>query len=134
MLRIRMERRTANIESSMRDAWKEGISRYTPVFPGLDLEEEDGSAHATLRNVQALLKAGLKATGCHVCDRGILIVFESGEEFLATGFAIAEQGPRAEAFAQLVVEAGLDNNVALVQRYLASLPVDREGEIVWPGV
>jgi len=88
------------------------------------LQPETGDPDVTLENLRRHVAASLK-----VRDGSVVVLF-SDREYPATGFKI---NAPCRPFAQFVVEAGLDNLVDNVERYLAALPSDLEGPICWPG-
>jgi hypothetical protein len=87
------------------------------------------NAQDTLTELREHLNAGHKVLDCEVREGEIVIIFED-REIPAPGFKIASPCP---PFATFVVEAGLDQLVDNVTRYLAALPSDLEGAICWPG-
>ena len=94
-----------------------------------NLQPETGDPEVTLENLRLHLAVGLKVQDCEVRDGKVVIIF-TDREYPATGFKIHEP---CRPFAQFVVEAGLDNQVDNVERYLAALPSDLDGVICWPG-
>ena len=91
--------------------------------------DSDMNANDTLTELRKHLAAGRKVRECEVRDGSIVIKFED-REVPAPGFKIASP---CRPFATFVVEAGLDNLVDNVERYLAALPSNLEGPICWPG-
>ena len=84
------------------------------------------NAENTLIKLRGHLAAGRKVLGCEVHSGEVVILFED-RKVPAPGFSIGE---RCQPFAQFAVEAGLNEESPLV--YLAGLPADLEGLIVWP--
>ena len=95
----------------------------------IELIPETGSPQVTLENLRRHLAAGLKIKDCVVRGKDVFIEFD-GCEYRAVGFRI---GTPCRPFAEFVVEAGLDDRVNLVERYLAALPSDTQGAICWVG-
>jgi hypothetical protein len=95
------------IESPMRALARDNEpDAYQPVFRGLELEVEAQIPEVSLRNLQVLLKAGLRVATMAVVEHGhILVTFEMGETYLATGFAIGVASDLSLAFAKFASEA-----------------------------
>jgi len=79
-------------------------------------------------NSQQHLAAGHWVLDCEVRDGKVFVIFED-REIQALDFRIGEPCP---PFAQFVVQAGLNRDLGETLVYLAGLPTDLEGPIVWP--
>ncbi len=77
---------------------------------------------------QQHLAAGHRVLDCEVRSSKVVVIFED-REIPAPGFRIGE---RCLPFAQFVVRAGLNKDLGETLVYLAGLPSDLEGPIVWP--
>lgn len=75
------------ITHEMVSAFQAGVMEYQPHLPGLALEPETGDPAATTRNLVALVETGRPILAVIGGSRGVLIVFMTGETYLATGFA-----------------------------------------------
>ena len=90
-----------NIENGMEEAWKAGINGYQPVFRGQALAVECCDPEVSLQNLLKLLDAGLHPKRFRTnADRSILIEFEEGGSYLATGFSVGDEGVGTAAFAE----------------------------------
>lgn len=109
------------IESPMRKAAREGIESYLPTFRGQHLDVEGCIPEVSLKNLREILKAKVKLTWAEAVENGhIYLAFDSGETYLATGFAVGgievngkrRSDPRIIEFAQFLSEAlgGTTNN------------------------
>lgn len=98
-----------DLESRMLQAATE--NEYLPVFRGEPMDVEASMPEVSLKNLRKLLAAGLKVTSMMVVENGhVLIVFQTGETYLATGFAVASVednhvGDPTRMFAQFASEA-----------------------------
>ena len=96
----------------------------------IDLLKETGDPSVTLKNLRKFLSRGMKVKRCEIRGEDIIIVFDDFE-YNAVGFKI---GQPCRPFAEFVAEAGLDDRVDEIERYLAILPPDEtQGEICWVG-
>lgn len=122
-----------DLESTMLKAAQDG--EYQPVFRGEALDVEASMPEVSLRNLRKLLEAGLKPVSMIAVEHGhILVVFQSGETYLATGFALANvQGSRAgdptRMFAQFASEAFPGNQRDWENYFGWFFPADYEGVI-----
>lgn len=90
------------VESPMRSV----EDAYQPTFRGEPLEVEASLPEVSLRNLRVLLKAGLKVVSMLIVENGnILVVFQTGETYLATGFACGEASDLTKFFGQFLSEA-----------------------------
>lgn len=106
----------------MRRALLDGVNGYTPVFRGETLIPEYSDNDASLKNVRRMLSVGLKICGLNVGPNGnVLVIFDSGETYLATGFAVGEYSLLVQALAEIAVESGL-GKMRDWMRYLTTLP------------
>lgn len=102
-----------NVESQMRLAAVGGVDAFQPVFRGEALRVEAGIPEVSLENLRKMLGTGLKVASMVAVENGhILIVFKTGETYLATGFSIGEDSTGdmmpsdlTKAFAEFAAEA-----------------------------
>lgn len=118
---------TVNVTSPMLALLsREGV-QYMPNWPGVNLLPETGDPANSLQNVRSLLQEGLTFNEFIAGPAGILLLFQTGEAILLTGFALGG-GPRTRALAEAASEIGIDNQDALHHWYTA-LGRDYEGPI-----
>jgi len=81
-----------HLESQLLQAAREGITCYQPVFGDLRLEVDDGKADVSAGNLILLCEAGYKVVVVRVLDDAyrVLVLFETGESYLALGFGSNE--------------------------------------------
>lgn len=96
---------------------------YQPNWT-MPLEYEDGSPEVSLRNARKLFDSGLTYLAFVHGKGGTLIIFETGEMFLACGLYLGG-GEGTEALATLADEIGLGDQLEWFQ----ALPRDYEGPI-----
>jgi hypothetical protein len=127
-----MDAMTINIQNEMVRALQrpERIS-YQPLLDGVTLSAEGGQARASLENLRTLLQHNRRVLGCICGPAGVLIVFQTGECYLATGFCAGSRGMRTKGFAQFSQEAGLGQQKDLL-RFLSALPSDTSGLLCFP--
>ncbi len=95
------------VTSPMKLAAEEGMNGYLPTFRGEELAVEMSDPAASLKNLRKLLKAGLKVLSVTMFEgENVLVVFTTGETYLATGFTVGEVDD-VSFFAQFLSEAGL---------------------------
>jgi hypothetical protein len=94
------------IESAMRRAARENIDAYQPMFRGEPLDVEASLPEVSLKNLTALLDAGLRVSSMTVVENGnVLVAFETGETYLATGFSVGVEAATTTAFAKFAAKA-----------------------------
>lgn len=121
-----------SITSPMLKAFQEGVPRYTPLFEGKPLEEEQGCSATTIRNLSVLLGAGLRVASFHVnAGRQVFILFVTGESYLATGFSTGERNDKVAALSKFAARAGFGDAAELFEIY-ATLPEEWTGELPSP--
>jgi hypothetical protein len=123
-----------DIDCPMVQAWKAGTTRYRPVFRGRSLEIENGSVEVTLRNLREIdREIGLRSRVTNILvgpRRQTLIVFSSGETYLATGFSVGSSDMKVRGLAEFVRDTHLSqDSVAEIFETLASLPEEYEGDL-----
>lgn len=100
-----------SVEDGMRDLWESCCSGYQPSFRGEKLGVECCDPETSLKNLLGLLAAGLQPKRYWANkDRSILIEFDAGMSYLATGFSFGEEGPATAAFAQFATKAHGDRH------------------------
>lgn len=110
-----------DIESGTVRAWKTGVESYVPVFDGRPLEEETGSPEPSRRNLQVILQK-TELASLVPGTSGVLVVFCTGETYLATGFSITDD-LRCKALAKFAAKSKNADANALYSVY-RSLPAD----------
>lgn len=121
-----------HIEDAMRRAWREGVFRYRPIFQDEPLDEECGQVEVTLKNLRKIVKGGAKVCGFHVSKAGtVLVCFNDGQSYLATGFAVGERDIKVKALSQFTAEIGL-GTLEKIHEFLAALPDNYEGPLEFP--
>jgi hypothetical protein len=79
-----------NVETPMLAAFRgDGLGHHQPVFRGTPLAAECGDCAVSIKNIQVMLDAGLQVREALTEGHGrkVLVCFDSGEQYLATGFA-----------------------------------------------
>ena len=79
--------------SELERLFNEGVDRYQPVFPGVDLEEETGDPDVSTRNLNKLLEGNVLVDRIvvHPKDKSqgrVLLLLTPGVEYLALGFGL----------------------------------------------
>lgn len=116
----------------MVEAFREGLSRYTPTFKGADLEEEQECPAISSRNLSRLLETGRRVQTMLVnTQRQVLVVFHTGETYLATGFTVGKKGDEVATFAKFAAKAGYGDATELFETY-ANIPESWLGELPSP--
>ena len=88
-----------NVEQGMLAAWEQGCDGYTPLFRGEAMAVECGDPETSLANLVRLLDAGLHPIRYRAnSDHSILVEFEEGGSYLATGFSFGKPGRATMAF------------------------------------
>ena len=110
--------------------FREGVQSYQPENSGIPLESEAGEPQPSLRNLRKLLDAGLAISDIFVRPTGALILFSTGEQYLATGLRIADAAnpARTLALVEVAVKAGFGPWEKLVRMY-SNLDADYEGRL-----
>ena len=96
------------IESTMRTAARDGISEYLPTFRGKHLDVESCFPEASLKNLKIILSAGVKLVWAEVVENGgVYLAFDSGQTYLALGFAVGgiEVGGKRRLDARIIAFA-----------------------------
>ncbi len=119
------------------DAFRSGVKAYQPVCPGLTLEPETGDPAVTARNLHALFFSSserriLDVIACGRRPGPVLIVFNSGEVYLAAGFSIGENSDDLARF--LVEHTGgtIVDDFDAMREYLQAWPTDLAGPVHIP--
>ena len=112
-------------------AFRDGEDTYQPVFDGQDLQTECGNPVTTLNNLAKLVNGDRKVVCFYLNHGHALIVFATGETYLATGFSY---GPQQDGVKELAVCAakhlGCDHKELL--SILSALPLDFDGPMPLP--
>lgn len=108
----------------MIQAWQQGLEWYQPTFRGHELHEEGGVTRISLDNLKILVEPLGRAMRVSVGPgQGILVEWNGGMCYLATGFSIGYRGEGPTGLATFLtsqdfgdmgdfrnVVAGLDEN------------------------
>ena len=113
--------------SPMLEALNQPTSDYEPDFPGLTLARECRDAQTSVSNLRLLHDAGLRLTNLIAGPAGLLFIFKTGEEYLATGLH-AGCLKSAKALAPLLADWTFGDEEELTATY-ASLPPDHRGPV-----
>jgi hypothetical protein len=110
--------------------FRAGVESYQPEDSAIPLEAETGEPQPTLRNLQKLLDAGLVISDIFVRQTGALILFSTGEQYLATGLRIADAAKpgRTLALVEVAVRAGFGPWEKLLRMY-CNLDADYDGRL-----
>ncbi len=119
-----------NIVTEALRMFREGVQSYQPENAGISLEPETGEPQPSLRNIKKLLDAGLAISDIFVRPTGTLILFSTGEQYLATGLRIGDAAnpARTLALVEVAVKAGFGPWEKLVRMY-SNLDGDYEGRL-----
>jgi hypothetical protein len=119
-------------ESEMMRAWKQGVGGYTPMFREEPMTPEDGSPGPSLQNLRFMLRAPLKVQFMFAGPQAqVLVVFTTGETYLATGFGLGHRDLKTKALAQFSHEIGLGSKQDCYD-FLSAMPPDYQGVILVP--
>lgn len=95
---------------------QDGAQNYTPTHPKITLLPENGDPATSIENLRHLYQEGLIFLALVAGKGGILFIFETGEQFLATGLAVGG-GPKTEALAVIMSEFGMGSKEELLNFY-----------------
>lgn len=107
--------------------FREGVQSYQPENNGIPLDKETGDPQASLTNVCRLVQAGLVIHDIFIRPTGALILFSTGEQYLATGLRVGEEAPTL-ALAEIASKAGYGPWAKLLRMY-TNLPRDYDGRL-----
>lgn len=125
------------IDAGMIGAFKEGVSRYQPVYDGINLDAENGDPETTARNLHAIVSSSSERSILSVINRAgkVLIILKTGESYLATGFSIGSDGPGTAALARFLVDHNDGDwleDYDWMYKILSSWPADMAGPVALP--
>jgi len=107
--------------SPMLRLFREGAKTYQPEMN--DLAPETGDPQVSLENLRRILAAGPVIWKILVRPTGVLVLFDGGEQFYATGLRVGTDGPATEALARIAAEAKFGTYERLL-RFYRNLPED----------
>jgi hypothetical protein len=116
-----------NIVTEAMRMFREGVQSYQPENSEPALEPETGEPQPSLRNLKRLLDSGLVISDIFVRPTGALILFSTGEQYLATGLRVHEEA-RTLALVEVAAKAGFGPWAKLLATY-TSLPKEYEGRL-----
>jgi hypothetical protein len=93
-----------HITSPMVEAFIAGTGTYTPVFDGGELETENGSAAVSERNLAKIVNPNRRVVSFFLRHRYVLVSFDTGDSYLATGFSYHGRSSRVKAFAKFAAK------------------------------
>jgi hypothetical protein len=112
--------------------FREGVERYQPVFPGVELEEENGDPGVSTRNMGKLLEGDLFVN--HIILRAgkdgnfrALLLLSGGLLYLSLGFGLRDP-TRREALTRFAVRLGYGHYEPL-KKFYDAIPDDFEGTL-----
>lgn len=112
-----------DVSGPMALAFQSGDDTYQPVFPGTELELEYGQTKATLNNLNAILDSGNQEIAAFLLSSGqVMVVFASGNLYLATGFHYGHPGDEVHQFALFAAKHGFGNPDEIFAYLSAGLP------------
>jgi len=101
--------------------FKDGATSYRPDMESL--APETGDPQVSLENLRRIVAAGPMIWKILVRPTGVLVLFDGGEQFYASGLRVGTDGPATEALARIAVEAGFGTYERLL-RFYRHLPQD----------
>ena len=112
----------------MREAFEEGLENYIPLNGLAHMHEEGGTTAHSLENLH-LLTIDNKVTKIEIGkNQGVLVTFEDGDTYLATGFGIGYKGYGPQGFATFASKNGYGTFNEVFQT-IQDLPQDWTGVI-----
>jgi hypothetical protein len=115
-----------DVISPMLSALRLGTAEYQPDFPDLTLAREQRDAEVSISNLRLLFADGLTLASLVAGPAGLLFIFDTGEEYLATGLRVGRQS--AAVLAELMASLGHGEEAELSEFY-AALPDDYDGPV-----
>jgi hypothetical protein len=115
-----------DVISPMLSALRLGTAEYQPDFPDLTLAREQRDAGVSISNLRLLFADGLTLASLVAGPAGLLFIFDTGEEYLATGLRVGRQS--AAVLAELMASLGHGEEAELSEFY-AALPDDYDGPV-----
>lgn len=116
-----------DINNPMLAAHRDGIDTYTPVFDGVELEVECGNPAITLRNLEKIIGPNRQPIMFHGAHGQVLVIFDSGETYLATGFGYGSTVDEVMRFAEFAAKHEF-GDLAVLQRELITIEQDWVGQ------
>lgn len=113
----------------------EGIDTYTPVVDGCELKLEHGNVGNTLANLSQIVGPRREVVSVYVRKRQVLVTFNTGEAYLATGFQVPANKEDLEHLARFVFKhkvGGAAESWQELVRWYSRLTADYEGPLVLP--
>jgi len=112
------------LKSRMLELFLSGVEAYQPK--GLDFES--GDPQTARRNIEGLLKSGRKITFILCRPSGVLIQFDSGEQYYTPGLYVGTDEISTILLAEIATQARFGLIDELLDLYSA-LPMDYEGPL-----
>jgi hypothetical protein len=127
-----------SIDAGMGSALKAGLKQYQPVCGGVKLDPECGDPETTTRNLHQIVSSSPGRSILAVISSAngqVLIVFKTGETYLATGYSIGSDGPGTAALARFLIEHNNGDwmdDYDWMHRVLINWPPDMAGPVALP--
>lgn len=123
-----------DIAGPMVSAQRAADDTYTPVVDGTKLNLECGNVQVTLANLNRLLtvepdKIRREVVSIYSVRGNILVVFDTGESYLATGFALGSDQPESSELALFAVKHGLAEKKLEARRRCRELDEEHTGPV-----
>lgn len=116
------------IDGEMLSAMRAGEDTYTPVVGSEELDLEHGDPVTTVKNLRRLVDMGRRAIGFCAGHGNVLIMFDSGESYLATGFSYGHRLDEVQRFAEFASSQGF-GDARFLYDVFSGLPPEYEGPI-----
>lgn len=95
----------------MTRAFAEGLDTYTPTFDdGCDMQPECGNPKITVTNLSRIVNPNRKVVHLHLGHGQVLVSFESGESYLATGFGYGHEQEEVHQLALFASKHGFGDH------------------------
>jgi len=119
-----------DISSQIVTAFKTGCSGYIPIFEGETLAPEGGLPETSFENLNTILAHGWTVVAIWIGEsQNVLVVFASGETYLATGFSVGNKSEATFRFSRFIESIGWGKGRA-IYKLLSALPSDFQGTLV----
>ncbi len=120
------------IQSDIIRAFNQEVKDYQPICQGLTLEHECGDPAVTTRNLRLLARD--RAILAVIADgkRGVLVIFKTGEMYIATGYSIGKDAVGTSELAKFLVEfndGDLTESYEEMYEELVTWPADLAGPV-----
>lgn len=124
-----------DIAGPMVAAHVEGIDAYTPIVDGRELKLEHGDVGDSLANLSQIVSPRRAVAAVYVRKRQVLVTFNTGESYLATGFQVPASQEDLEHLARFVFKnkvGGAAKSWHELANWYRNLRADYEGPLSMP--